>query len=140
MQTPGGPIHAALAVIVHDQAVLLIQRHDSTPDRWFLPGGRLDPGETPAQAVVREVLEETGLQVRVLKSLGQRTALSPSKNREVDLYYFICEILPGTPTQFTVQPEEIAGCEWVPVSQALTRLGPDTFTAVCEFLTNNASE
>jgi hypothetical protein len=41
MQTPLNPLQAALAVVVHERAVLLIQRHDSAPDRWFLPGGRL---------------------------------------------------------------------------------------------------
>ncbi len=37
---------------------------------WSLPGGRVEPGETPAEAAVREVLEETSLRTRVVCSLG----------------------------------------------------------------------
>lgn len=37
---------------------------------WTLPGGRIEPGETPAAAVVREVGEETGLACRVVCALG----------------------------------------------------------------------
>jgi NADH pyrophosphatase NudC (nudix superfamily) len=94
----------------------------------------LDPGETPEQAVVREVLEETGLQVSILKSLGNRRVLSPTKNREVDLFYFVCELVKGSSPQFTVQQEEIAGCEWVPLAQTLNHLGPETFAPVREFI------
>jgi 8-oxo-dGTP pyrophosphatase MutT (NUDIX family) len=41
--------------------VLLVRRADD--GRWAMPGGWVDPGETPERAVVREVAEETGLQV-----------------------------------------------------------------------------
>ena len=41
--------------------VLLVRRADD--GRWAMPGGWVDPGETPAQAAVREVAEETGLTV-----------------------------------------------------------------------------
>jgi 8-oxo-dGTP diphosphatase len=42
--------------------LLLIQRgHDPEAGRWSLPGGRVEPGESDAQALAREMLEETGL-------------------------------------------------------------------------------
>jgi 8-oxo-dGTP pyrophosphatase MutT (NUDIX family) len=64
--------HAARALIVDAASLVLLFRGD-LPDRrswWFAPGGALDPGETHEAAVVREVLEETGLVV-------DTTALSP---------------------------------------------------------------
>lgn len=51
---------------------LLLVRRSRPPaaGRWSLPGGRVEPGETPEQALVREVGEETGLEVEVGRRLG----------------------------------------------------------------------
>ncbi len=50
------------ALVQNEQGeVLLVRRADD--GRWAMPGGWVDPGETPEQAVVREVAEETGLRV-----------------------------------------------------------------------------
>jgi 8-oxo-dGTP diphosphatase len=53
-----------VGAIVRDGAgqLLLVQRgHDPEAGRWSLPGGRVEPGETDAEALVREMREETGL-------------------------------------------------------------------------------
>jgi ADP-ribose pyrophosphatase YjhB (NUDIX family) len=55
-----------VGAVIHDAAgrLLLIQRgHDPHRGLWSLPGGRIEPGESPEQAIVREVREETGLDV-----------------------------------------------------------------------------
>jgi 8-oxo-dGTP pyrophosphatase MutT (NUDIX family) len=59
-----------VTAIVRDAGgnVLLQRRRDD--GRWGLPGGAIEPGEAPAQALVREVFEETGLRVRPLRVLG----------------------------------------------------------------------
>src|SRR5436190_998514 len=59
-----------VAVIRRDE-VLLVQREDF--EVWGLPGGEIEPGETPAQAAVREVYEETGLNVRLTRLVGLYT-------------------------------------------------------------------
>lgn len=54
--------------VVRDAAgrLLLVRRaHEPAQGMWSLPGGRIEPGETPAQAAAREVAEETGLAVEV---------------------------------------------------------------------------
>ncbi|MHB8625037.1 MAG: NUDIX domain-containing protein [Aggregatilineales bacterium] len=57
--------------VMRDNKVLLIQREDF--EVWGLPGGEIESGETPAQAAVREVLEETGLVVRLTRLVGLYT-------------------------------------------------------------------
>ena len=54
---------AAYALITRDDEVLLTRMSERTriPGRWTLPGGGIDHGEEPREALVREVLEETGL-------------------------------------------------------------------------------
>jgi mutator protein MutT len=63
-----------VGAIVHDteRRLLLIQRgHEPHPGLWSLPGGRVEPGETVEQAVVREVREETGLVVTAGAVVGR---------------------------------------------------------------------
>ncbi len=63
-------VGAAVAVF-HEDRVLLTKREDF--EVWCLPGGRVDEGESPAQAAVREVREETGLDVRLTNLIGVYT-------------------------------------------------------------------
>jgi 8-oxo-dGTP diphosphatase len=61
---PEAPIIGVGAVVVHDNKVLLVRRGQAPlKGEWSLPGGAVELGETLQQGVVREVLEETGLQV-----------------------------------------------------------------------------
>jgi mutator protein MutT len=54
------------AVIVHDGKVLLVKRkHEPLAGQWSLPGGAVEIGETLEACLVREMLEETGLEVTV---------------------------------------------------------------------------
>lgn len=68
------PLVPCVGAVVHDGAgrLLLIRRgHDPHRGSWSLPGGRVEAGETVAQAVEREVLEETGLVVRAGATVGR---------------------------------------------------------------------
>lgn len=67
-------IVACVGAIVLDPAgrLLLVKRANPPAQGcWSLPGGRVEPGETDPQAVAREVLEETGLQVHVGRLVGR---------------------------------------------------------------------
>lgn len=61
-----GWVRSAGGVVLRQQEVLLIRVSDiKGRPVWSFPKGRLDPGETPAQAAVREVMEETGWCCRI---------------------------------------------------------------------------
>jgi ADP-ribose pyrophosphatase YjhB (NUDIX family) len=66
-----GKLRLGCSAVVFDQTrekVLLTRRTDN--GLWCLPGGAMDPGESAAEACERELLEETGLKVRVVRLIG----------------------------------------------------------------------
>jgi len=74
--TADTPIIRIAAALIHDEAgrVLLVRKRGSR--KFMQPGGKLDPGETPTAALVRELAEELGLRVdqAALKPLGHFSA------------------------------------------------------------------
>ena len=65
------PQIAVGAIVVHDDALLMVQRaNDPGKGLWSVPGGRVEAGEFLADALRREVREETGLEVEVGELAG----------------------------------------------------------------------
>jgi ADP-ribose pyrophosphatase YjhB (NUDIX family) len=58
----------AATVVLRDRQVLLIKREDF--EVWTIPGGAIDPGESVADAAIRETYEETGLEVQLTQLVG----------------------------------------------------------------------
>jgi 8-oxo-dGTP diphosphatase len=88
----------ASGVVVDDAGrILLEQRSDN--GRWSIPAGAIDPGEQPADAVVREVYEETGVQVTVERLAGVALGQSTYPNGDLCQYltvWFRCRAIGGT--------------------------------------------
>ena len=88
----------ASAVVVDEAGrILLEQRADD--GRWSLPAGAVDPGEQPAETVVREVFEETGVHVVVERLAGTALRQSTYPNGDVCQYltvWFRCRAVGGT--------------------------------------------
>ena len=101
-----------VGAIIRDQAgrLLLIQRgHDPEAGRWSLPGGRIEPGETDAQALVREMLEETGLTVEPGPLVGAVERPGPA-GTVLDIRDYAATVTGGT-----LRPgDDAADTSWVP--------------------------
>jgi len=66
-----GELRLGCSAVIFDQVqekVLLTQRTDN--GQWCLPGGRVEAGESVAEACIREVFEETGLRVQIVRLIG----------------------------------------------------------------------
>ena len=92
------------------EKILLIKR--KTPPfkgYWALPGGRADPGETVEQTILREVKEETGLDVVVVSKVGEYHEQGVQGDFEYDYYpaCFLMKIVGGEITKQESEIEEI---------------------------------
>lgn len=83
---------------------------------WKIPGGMLDPGEYIPEAVIREVLEETGIQTQFLGILNVRHHHTAQFGNS-DLYW-TCLLKPLT-NAITKQEDEIADAKWMPLDEFL---------------------
>ena len=104
---------AAGAVVLrkHHDDVLLV--HRPKYDDWSFPKGKLDPGEHEVTAAVREVAEETGLDVRLGPALTpQRYRMSNGRWKHVD--YWTAKVVGSDDVSGYRPNDEIDVVEWVP--------------------------
>ena len=87
------------AIVFDDARRLLVIRRGQEPSigLWSVPGGRCEPGESAADACIREVAEETGMVVRVVRHAGTVHRPGPGGVR-YDIDDFVCELVDGTLT------------------------------------------
>jgi 8-oxo-dGTP diphosphatase len=108
-----------VGAIVTDERgrLLMIQRgHDPGAGLWSIPGGRIEPGETDERALVRELLEETNLQVEVGKIVGSVQRELPG-GAIIDIRDYAATVIGGT-----LRPgDDAADARWVTAAE-LARL------------------
>lgn len=111
------------AAIVRDGLLLAQQRAypESHAGRWELPGGRVEPGETPAEGLVRECVEELGVSILVGEQVGPDVPLKA----DLVLRVFAAKLDDGEPEALEhkalrwITGAEIAGLDWLPADRVL---------------------
>ena len=121
----------AAAVIVDDGRVLLVRRRvEEGQLSWQFPAGKVKSGESSNEAAVRETLEEVGLAVQAVGSLGER--VHPDTGRTI--VYVACEIVNGAAR--VASKEEIAEVAWCYRATLSAYLPYPLYGPVQEYLDN----
>lgn len=122
---PNKPILGVGALIYDGDRVLLVQRgKEPLKGFWSLPGGAVETGELVQDALIREVEEETGLEVKIVRFGELFERIMPDAAGATEYHYvlldYVCEILSGQPRAGSdsadvrwFSPEELKG---VPVT------------------------
>ena len=108
--TPRPTVNVALAVVWNGPERVLICKRKADAvlgGCWEFPGGKCEPGESPAACALREVREETGLIVDVARVLAVIEHDYP--HARVRLHPFVCRWTAGA-----LEPREVAEARWVP--------------------------
>ena len=99
---PNRPIVGVGGVVIENGHALLIRR-GSPPlqGEWSIPGGKLEVGETLVEGVQRELLEETGMEVRVLELIEVFERIFPDASGRTQYHFvildYLCEAVSGAP-------------------------------------------
>jgi 8-oxo-dGTP pyrophosphatase MutT (NUDIX family) len=127
--TGGSPLVAA-AVVTCRHGVLIGRRNEGSP-LWTLIAGELEPGESPADAVVREVKEETGLQVTAAREIGRR--VHPETGRT--MIYVACRPTAERTDVHIGDEDELADVRWASLAE-IEQLLPGLYEPVHHYLTH----
>lgn len=113
------------AIIEHGGKVLAAQRsYGPYAGGWEFPGGKIEPGETPEQALLREIREELGCAIRIVRYLDTVEHDYPEFHLSMDV--FVCELAPGEHPHALeheglrwLERDELRDINWLPADLTL---------------------
>lgn len=127
-------VNVAAAVICEHGRVFATQRgYGENKDGWEFPGGKIEPGETPQQALVREIGEELDTRIAVGELLTVIEYDYPAFHLRMQC--FRCRIVEGTPVLKEHEaarwlgPEDLDSVDWLPADRTILPLIRDTLIA-----------
>jgi 8-oxo-dGTP diphosphatase len=113
----------AQALIIDQGKVLLAKHHDLTIGEkyWCMPGGGVEAGETPEQAAIRELKEETNLDIRIIRKVGE-LSLPGVTHGYTKGVTFLAEVVGGDmeqgydPEQVDWEDKYLQEVQWLPIN------------------------
>ncbi len=89
-------IEVTCAIIEYNSKVLVAQRSEkmALPLKWEFPGGKIENGETAEACLIREILEELHINIKITKQLNTNSH-QYSETKTIKLIPFICELIDG---------------------------------------------
>ena len=117
-------IKVVAAIILHDNLIFATQRgYGDFKGGWEFPGGKVEPGESPQEALFREIREELSMEIEVGELFETVEYDYPAFHLSMDC--FLCKIKSGTPVllehaaaQWLAQ-EELDSVAWLPADLGL---------------------
>lgn len=93
-ETANQTVEISIAILIKQDRVWIQQRSgtDHLEGFWEFPGGKIEAGETPVEAMKREVWEETGYQIDTNSIQYVRTDRHQYADRLVQLHFFLCQV------------------------------------------------
>jgi 8-oxo-dGTP diphosphatase len=111
---------AALYIEDGDRLLFLHrQENKSQGNRWGIPGGKVDKNETPLQAIIREVKEETGYDFSDQPIQFLKTVYVEHNEKDHITYHMFRTTLPFDPSAVKINFNEHKGFTWITVNDAL---------------------
>ena len=117
-------VRVVAAIIIENGKVFATQRgYGEFKDGWEFPGGKIEPGETPEEAIVREIKEELDTEVEVIELLD--TVEYDYPNFHLSMGCFICKIKSGDlvlkehEAAKWLTKDTLGSLEWLPADMGL---------------------
>lgn len=104
------------AIVVEDGKVLLVKHNAG---HWDFPKGHVEEGETEIETAIREVKEETNIDIKIEKENRYISEYSPKENVMKTVIYFLGEKIGG---EDKPQIEEVSDVEWIDVNKAVDKI------------------
>ena len=117
-------IKLVAAIILHDNLIFATQRgYGDFKGGWEFPGGKVEPGESPQEALRREIREELAMEIEVGELFETVEYDYPTFHLSMDC--FLCKIKSGKPVLLEhaaakwLAPEELSSVAWLPADLGL---------------------
>lgn len=115
---PDQPIVGIGAIIVHEGKILLEKRgNEPSKGKWSIPGGLVELGESPEQAVIRETKEETGLHVENPSLIDVVSNVDLDEKDKVKYHYVIIDYFVHVKGGRLQAASDAAELRWVPFDE-----------------------